>query len=144
MRTGGALFRPALLARLRHFLLFAALGALGTLAQYAVLIALASGLGVRPVLASCAGFLTGGVVNYLLGRRIAFRSDRPHAEAAPRFFAVAGMGLVFNALLMALFTEALGLPYLPAQLVTTGLLVLWHYAGNLLWTFRPERGAARP
>ncbi|MCB4767150.1 GtrA family protein [Ancylobacter sp. Lp-2] len=128
-----------LIARLRHFLLFAALGALGTLAQYAVLVALASGAGIDPVVASTAGFLTGGVVNYLLSRRIAFRSDRPHSEAAPRFFLVAGCGLVLNALMMAGFTRGLGLPYLPSQLMATGLLVVWHYAGNLLWTFRPAR-----
>ncbi|MBS7543748.1 GtrA family protein [Ancylobacter oerskovii] len=128
-----------LIARLRHFLLFAALGALGTLAQYAVLVALASGAGVDPVVASTAGFLTGGVVNYLLARRIAFRSDRPHREAAPRFFLVAGCGLVLNALMMAGFIHWLGLPYLAAQLISTGLLVLWHYAGNLVWTFRPAR-----
>ena len=128
-----------LVARLRHFLLFAALGALGTLAQYAVLVGLANGAGIEPVAASTAGFLTGGVVNYLLARRIAFRSQRPHREAAPRFFLVAGCGLVLNGLMMAGFTRGLGLPYLPAQLVTTGLLVLWHYAGNLLWTFRPVR-----
>ncbi|GLK83728.1 GtrA family protein [Ancylobacter defluvii] len=128
-----------LIARLRHFLLFASLGALGTLAQYAVLVMLASGAGIDPVAASTAGFLTGGVVNYLLSRSIAFRSDRPHREAAPRFFLVAGCGLVLNALMMAGFTRGLSLPYLPAQLVATGLLVLWHYAGNLLWTFRPAR-----
>lgn len=129
----------SLTARLRHFLVFAALGALGTLAQYAVLVALASGAGVDPVAASTAGFVTGGVVNYVLARRIAFRSERPHREAAPRFFLVAGAGLVLNGLMMAGFTRLVGLPYLPAQLISTGLLVLWHYAGNLLWTFRPAR-----
>lgn len=129
----------ATIARLRNFVLFAALGALGTLAQYAVLVVLASGMGVNPVAASTAGFLVGGVVNYVLGRNIAFRSDRPHREAAPRFFLVAAFGLVLNALLMAGFTAGLGLPYLPAQLMTTGLLVVWHYTGNLLWTFRPAR-----
>ncbi|MBS7538764.1 GtrA family protein [Ancylobacter lacus] len=139
-RHGAARLRHApLIARLRHILLFAALGAVGTLAQYTVLVALVRGAGLGPVLASTAGFLVGGLVNYQLNRRIAFRSSKSHAEAAGKFFTVAGIGLGLNALLMTLFTRVLGLPYLPAQLLCTGLLVLWHYAGNALWTFRESR-----
>jgi len=42
-------------------------------------------------------------------------------------------------LLMSLFMELLGLHYLLAQVLTTALLLLWHYAGNALWTFRRGR-----
>lgn len=132
-----------MLARTRHFLLFAALGAVGTSAQYAVLVGLVSGLGFGPVLGSTAGFLTGGLVNYTLNRSIAFRSSKPHRETAPKFFAIAGVGLVLNALLMALLTRQVGAPYLLAQVLTTLMLLLWHYGANALWTFRerlPMRG----
>lgn len=123
-------------ARLRHIALFAALGALGTLAHYAVLIGLVQAGLTGPVAGSTLGFLTGGFVNYQLNRRVVFRSSKPHHEAMSKFFVVAGIGLVLNALLMALLTGPLGAPYLPAQIVVTGLLVLWHYAGNAAWTFR--------
>lgn len=131
--------RAALIARARHILLFAALGALGTAAHYVVLIGLVQGGMTGPVLGSTAGFLTGGVVNYQLSRRIIFRSHKGHVEAASKFFTVAGLGLVINAGLMALLTGPLGAPYLPAQILVTGLLVLWHYAGNAVWTFRETR-----
>ncbi|MBS9476824.1 GtrA family protein [Ancylobacter radicis] len=131
--------RAALLARARHILLFAALGALGTLAHYAVLIGLVQSGFAGPVAGSTAGFLVGGLVNYQLSRRIVFRSDKRHVEAAGKFFTVAALGLVFNAALMALLTGPLGAPYLPAQILVTGLLVLWHYAGNAVWTFRQSR-----
>lgn len=130
-----------MLARIRHFLLFAALGAVGTLVQYTVLVALVQGLGVQAVLASTLGFLSGGVVNYSLARTIAFRSSKPHHEAATKFFLIAGVGLCLNALLMTGFTGGLGLPYLLAQVLTTGLLLFWHYAGNALWTFREAKAA---
>jgi len=126
-------------ARLRHFLLFAALGAVGTGAQYAVLIGLVSGLGVGPVLGSTAGFLTGGLVNYTLNRSIAFRSTKPHSETAPKFFTIAGIGLILNALIMTLLTRHVGAPYLLAQIVSTTILLLWHYTANALWTFRERR-----
>ena len=126
----------ALFARLRHILLFAALGALGTLAHYAVLIGLVQGGVAGPVAGSTAGFLVGALVNYQLNRRIVFRSRKPHPEALAKFLVIAGIGLVLNALLMTLATAGLGAPYLLAQIVVTGLLVLWHYGGNALWTFR--------
>lgn len=130
-----------IIARIRHFLLFAALGAVGTVAQYTVLVALVQGAGANPVLASTLGFLTGGVVNYTLARRIAFRSSKPHHEAATKFFLIAGVGLCLNALLMAALAGTLGLPYILAQMLTTGLLLFWHYAGNALWTFREAKAA---
>lgn len=129
----------ALMARARHILLFAALGAFGTLAHYAVLIGLVQGGLAGPVAGSSAGFLIGGLVNYQLGRRLVFRSLKPHREALAKFFTIAGIGLILNALLMALFTGTFGAPYLPAQILVTGLLVLWHYAGNAAWTFRQAR-----
>ena len=71
-----------------------------------------------------------------------FRSQRAHREALPRFFAVAGVGLLLNGLLMRLLTHALGLHYLLAQVFTTALLLLWHFAANAAWTFRRKAPAA--
>jgi putative flippase GtrA len=118
-------------------------GAAGTAAHYAVLIALVETARVGPVPASIAGFCTGAIVNYTVNRGWVFRSRRAHREALPRFFAIAGVGLVVNALLMQLLTDAAGWPYLAAQVVTTGLLLLWHYAANAFWTFREPHHASR-
>jgi putative flippase GtrA len=37
---------------------------------------------------------------------------------------------------MHLFVDRLGAPYLPAQLVTTGLVLVWSFLANKVWTFR--------
>lgn len=121
---------------LGRILRFAAVGAVGTAAHYALLLVLVEAGGVDPVVGSVAGFLLGALVNYTLNRRLVFRSDRAHVEALPRFLAVAGLGLCWNALLMYLFIDVAGLHYLIAQVVTTGILLAWHYLGNALWTFR--------
>ncbi len=120
---------------LRRFLRFAAVGALGTVAHYALLLLMVEALGSPPLAGAAAGFVLGAVVNYALSRMLVFRSERAHAEALPRFLLVAATGLVWTALLMKLFVDALGLHYLAAQFATTALLLLWHYAGNALWTF---------
>lgn len=126
-------------AVLIRFLRFAAVGAVGTIAHYALLLLMVEVLGSGPLAGAAAGFVLGAVVNYSLSRMLVFDSTRPHAEALPRFLAVAVVGLGWTALLMALLVEGAGLHYLLAQLVTTALLLLWHYAGNALWTFRKTR-----
>jgi putative flippase GtrA len=37
---------------------------------------------------------------------------------------------------MHAFTRWLGAPYLPAQLVTTGIVLFWSFVAHKLWTFR--------
>lgn len=138
----GARRREALMARLRHILLFAVLGGIGTAAHYAVLIGLVQSGLAGPVLGTTAGFLVGAFVNYQFSRHVVFRSSKPHGEAMTKFLLVAGVGMVLNAALMALFTHVLAAPYLPAQILVTGLLVLWHYGGNAVWTFREKRAEA--
>lgn len=119
-----------------RFIRFAAVGAIGTLAHYALLLVMVEVLGTSPLAGAAAGFVLGAVVNYALSRMLVFDSDRTHVEALPRFFAVATIGLAWTAVLMKLFVDVLGLHYLVAQIITTALLLLWHYAGNALWTFR--------
>ena len=126
-------------AHLRRFLGFATVGLVGTAAHYLLLVGLVEGLGADPVVGSVAGFCLGALVNYAMSRRFVFRSERAHHEALPRFFAVAASGLAWNTVLMGLFTHGLDWPYLPAQILTTGLLVVWHYVVNALWTFREVR-----
>jgi putative flippase GtrA len=115
------------------------LGALAT--HYGLLVALVEFAHADPVPAALVGYVAGGVVSYSLNRRHTYASDRPHAEATWRFALVALIGLGLTWLLMAALTRWAGLAYLPAQLLTTGLVVFWNFSGNKLWTFavRGER-----
>ena len=121
---------------LRQFTGFAAVGVAGMVAHYGVLTALVELAGVGAVLASVAGFVAGGFVNYGLNRRLVFRSDRSHRAAGPRFLAVAASGLVLNAALMALLVDHLGVHYLASQVLVTASLTVWHFLLNRFWTFR--------
>ena len=59
------------------------------------------------------------------------------AEGAPiatRWVELA-VGLGLNLLLMQVFTARWGWPYLLAQMLTTGLVLFWHFAGHALWSF---------
>ncbi len=129
---------PAPLAALaRQFGAFTGVGAVAAVVHYGALIALVEAGGVDPVPATLAGYVGGGVVSYLLNRRLTYRSDRPHTQATWRFAVVAFVGFLFTWSLMTLFVAALGpAHYLPAQLVTTGIVLIWSFVANRVWTFR--------
>src|SRR5690606_11501921 len=103
--------------------------------HYAALIGLVELFGVAAAPAAVAGYACGGLVSYLLNRRRTFDSDRPHFEAGWRFAAVMCVGFGLTYVLMKLFVDRLGAPYLPAQIVTTGLVFFWNFAAHKWWTF---------
>ena len=111
------------------------MGAIGTAAHYALLVMLVQGLGADPVAASAAGAALGALINYLLNYRYTFRSRQPHRSAAPKFFFLAAIGLVLNTLLMAFGVHVLHWNYLLVQVLATGLVLLWNFIGNRMWTF---------
>ena len=91
---------------------------------------------VSPVIASAVGFVLGAFVNYILNYRYTFRSTKNHREAMTKFMAVALAGLILNTFIMAMATGYFALHYLLAQILATGLVLIWNYSVNLLWTFR--------
>lgn len=109
-------------------------GGIATAIQYAILILLVRGFGMAPTPASSIGFVLSAVVNYLLNYRFTFQSNRPHGPAAAKFGVLAATGLLLNAAVMRLMTGA-GAQYLIAQICATGVVLLWGYIGNSLWTF---------
>lgn len=120
----------------REFGNFVLVGLVVVATHYGLLVALVEGYRMDPVPATLLGFFAGGVVSYLLNRRLTYASDRPHREATWRFVIVTAIGFGLTWLLMALFTRYVGAPYLLAQLATTGIVLFWSFGANKLWTFR--------
>ena len=122
-----------------QFIQFASVGAVGTMAHYGLLVLLVEMLGVNSVAASTAGATLGALVNYVLNRRYTFRSEKRHREALTKFLVIAASGLALNASFMLIFVETLGLYYLVAQVLSTGLVLVWNFIGNRFWTFSDAR-----
>ncbi|MCI0600688.1 MAG: GtrA family protein [Beijerinckiaceae bacterium] len=122
----------------RQFSSFAAVGAIATCVHYAVLIGLVEIARLSAVPAALAGFGTGGIVSYLLNRRHVFPSRAPHDETAARFAIVAAVGFGLTYVFMSLLADIARVPYLLAQIVTTGIVMLSNFAAHKMWTFRPD------
>ncbi|CAG4883199.1 GtrA family protein [Georgfuchsia toluolica] len=128
----------SLLELLRQFTKFAGVGCVSAIGHYGLLIALVQIAAVPAVPASAASALLGALINYSLNYRYTFRSTRQHREAALRFAVVATVGLTLNTSFMWVGVELVGAHYLLSQVVTTGLVMIWSFAGNRYWTFHPE------
>ncbi|WP_404293873.1 GtrA family protein [Microvirga sp. RSM25] len=77
----------------------------------------------------------GGLLSYWLNRKHTYESDRPHREATWRFALVALVGFLVTWFLMHAFTVWLDGPYLPSQIITTGVVMLWSFMAHKAWTF---------
>lgn len=120
---------------LNQFVIFSAIGAVGTVGHYATLILLVEVLSQPPILASSLGFVVGALINYILNYHFTFKSNKPHREALLQFLLVAAVGAGINAGLMYLCIEFLQLHYFIAQLLATGIVLLWNFIINKYWTF---------
>jgi len=114
---------------------YATAGAIGTALQYSILLALVEGAGIGAVPASTFGAAAGAVVNYALNHRYTFRSNRPHAEALVKYFCVSIAGIVLNALVLAVAISLVGVHYVIAQVIATGVVLFAAFAVNRAWTF---------
>ncbi len=118
-----------------QFLLFAGVGAIGTLGHYTILIVLTQFWAVDPVFASSIGFVAGALINYILNYHFTFQSDRRHTEALTKFMIVATIGAGINGCIMYFGVENTNINYLLVQIFATCIVLLWNFVVNKLWTF---------
>lgn len=119
----------------RQFSSFAGVGFVATSVHYGLLIGLVELVGVSAVAAALVGCAAGAIVSYGLNRCHTFRSSLPHQQAGWRFALVALGGFGLTYLFMSFFVDFGGVPYLPAQAATTGIVMLWSFVAHRMWTF---------
>lgn len=126
---------PPLHRLIRQFAAFFGVGLAAAVVHYGLLILLVEGGGSHPVPATLAGYVAGGLVSYGLNRTHTYRSSRPHREATWRFALVAFVGFLLTWVSMHILVDWFGGPYLPAQVMTTGMVMVWSFAAHKAWTF---------
>jgi len=122
-----------------QFLHFAMVGATGTAVQYLVLWLGVERCGQGVAASSGAGYVLGTLVNYALNYFLTFGSDQLHRRAARRYFTLLAMGWCLNTGLVWLLVSELRWHYWTAQVLATGLGLLWNFSGSRWWVFRPGR-----
>jgi len=119
----------------RQLVAYVVAGGLTAVAHYGVLIGLVELGHADPVPATLAGFVVGAVVSYTLNRWMTFDATRGHVAAGWRFAVIAAGGFVLTGILMHLFVSRAGLPYLPMQIATTGVVMVFSFLGHKFFSF---------
>lgn len=124
----------------QQFIRFFGVGCVSAIGHYGLLILLVQVAAVAAVPASAAGALLGAWINYSLNYRFTFRSSKRHVESVSKFAVVAVVGLLLNTFFMWIGADLLHLYYLLAQVLTTGLVMIWSFIANRFWTFHVADG----
>ncbi|AKZ61894.1 hypothetical protein F506_03720 [Herbaspirillum hiltneri N3] len=120
---------------LLQFLVFALVGAIGTLTHYAVLLTLVELCGKSAVTGTACGALAGALVNFFLNHKLTFRSEQKFRKTILRFLLIAGASLALNTLLLHLVLQATDWDYRIAQLGVTALILVFNYVFSAAWAF---------
>lgn len=118
-----------------QFVRYGAVGGTATAAHYLLLVLAVQQLGWPAWLASGAGAVLGAQVAYLGNHWFTFRSRIARMQSWPRFQAVALVGALLGMAVVGAGV-ALGLHYLLAQCLATGICLVLGFALNRRWTFR--------
>src|SRR5262249_61883318 len=118
-----------------QFLRFAAVGAVATAAQYAVLIALVQLWGVSPVVGTALGFCLGALVSYSLNRRFTFEHRPAFGAGLAKFFLASGVGFFLNVGIVWVLTHQ-GVFYIWAAVAATLITLFWNFFSTRMLVFR--------
>jgi putative flippase GtrA len=122
---------------------FIGVGLASTAVHYVVLTTAVEFGGWWPTPATATGFIAGAIVNYLLNRSLTFRSGRAHRQGLPRFAIMFAIGWTLNTLLVWWLAPRLW-HYLLAQVIATGVVLVFNYLTLNFWVFRAERDSTPP
>jgi putative flippase GtrA len=128
---------------------FAAVGAVGTIVDISVLSLLNVHTPLPLWLANVGSYCCGILSNFLLNRYWTFKhgSSGKAGREFLQFFIVSATGMVLNTLLLMLLEPIFAgagmgdWSCLPAKAAAAGIVFVWNYVMNRLWTFRGENQA---
>lgn len=109
-------------------------GVIATAAHYVVMW-FALNLQMWPVVATTIGFTAGASTRFFFSYFHIFEPERDVMKALPHFVMALALQMVLNAGLLALLL-AVDVPVWPAQVITTGALVVFNFLVYKFWVFR--------
>ena len=119
------------------FFKFGIVGVSGVVVDFGVTWLLKEQLRLNKYIANSAGFGCAVLSNYVLNRIWTFHSSDPHVGIQfAKFTMVALIGLGMNNAIIFFLTERRGVKFYTAKLIATGVVMLWNFGANLLFTFK--------
>lgn len=136
---------------IKRFARFLVVGLSGTLLDFAILTALKMLLGLGTLPANVISYSAGVINNFTLNRLWTFSEARDNQWFVQfgRFVLINVGAVALNSLIVLALEQPLGAllhnpqhGYLPAKVVATGIVFVYNFMANRLWTFREVGRAA--
>jgi putative flippase GtrA len=124
---------------LKQFIKFCLVGGTSAAMNFVVLYFLTELFDVWYVYSAIFGFIVSATFNFSANKFWTFRSQQKGMAAlgqAVRYIIVMVSGLIINTVLIYSFTEFERLDYRLSWVLATGLVTLWNFCLNRLWTFK--------
>jgi putative flippase GtrA len=119
-----------------RFIKFGLVGMSGMMIDFGVTWICKEKIKINKYVANSTGFICAMSSNYLLNRYWTFESnDSNIATQFTKFLLVSLMGLAINNLLLYVLVKNTKFNFYLLKLVVIGLVFLWNYFANLLYTF---------
>ena len=123
-------------ALLIKFLKFGVVGASGVLVDFGVTWLLKKQARLNKYIANSTGLACAVVSNYILNRIWTFHSADPNVGIQfAKFAVVALIGLGMNNAIIYFLNEKKGVRFYMSKLIATGIVMLWNFGANLMFTF---------
>ena len=118
------------------FLKFGIVGFSGIFIDFAITYVLKEKFKIHKYISNTFGFTFATISNYLLNRYWTFNTGKG-AEISQfgKFLTIALLGLILNNLIIYLLNDKVKLNFYLSKLVAIGLVAIWNFFGNYLYTF---------
>lgn len=118
------------------FMKFCVVGVSGTAIDFALTYVCKEWLGIKKLVANAIGFVVAATTNYILNRVWTFESVNSQVGLEyVKFFGVSLVGLGINTTILYLLNEKLHWNFYLSKVGATGVVMLWNFFANYLFTF---------
>jgi len=124
----------------QKFIKFAVVGFTGLFVDFGITWLTKEKLRIPKYVANAIGFSSAATTNYFLNRIWTFESTNPEIMLEyGEFLLISLIGLLLNTLILYLVVCKLKIKFYIAKIFAIGMVTVWNFFANVLFTFNPER-----
>lgn len=128
---------------IKQFISYFCVGGLAAIVEWVMFYVFSSVAGIGYLISTGLAFIFSTTANWFLGRIMTFKENKKYEGKTFKeillVFAVSGVGLLFNLLLMYLFVTVLGLDTdllkTFSKIMSTGIVFVWNFLARKFWVY---------
>ncbi len=134
--------REKIIKLIKQLMSYFVTGGIAALVEWGVFWVLDYPLSLGWLLSTVLSFLAGAFTNLTVGRLTTFKNEakeRSYVRDILPVMSVCIVGLLFNTLLMFIFSRLDIVPDIVAKIISTGIVFLWNFAGRKIFVYKEKK-----